>query len=80
MLFVEWLRLNLTDGTGTEKDTSTGCVIGAGRYKRGQPVEEGAVVADNLRPVLRKLVLFLVVPQTVFPWGGIFAERTLVLL
>ena len=23
------LRLNLTDGTGTEKDTSTGCVTGA---------------------------------------------------
>ena len=49
-------------------------------FKREQPVEEGTVVADNLGPVLRKLVLFLVVPQTVFPWGGIFAEGALVLL
>ena len=74
--------MNLTVGTGTEKDTSTGCVTEVQAAIRGNnvPVEERAVVADNLRPVLRKLVLFLVVPQTVFPWGGIFAERTLVLL
>ena len=25
--------MNLTVGTGTEKDTSTGCVIGAGRLE-----------------------------------------------
>ena len=33
------------------------------------PVEERAMVADDLVPVLWQVVLLLVMPQAVFPWG-----------
>ena len=44
------------------------------------PVEERAVMADNPRPVLRQLMLLLVMPQAVFPWGREFTPGALVVL
>ena len=44
------------------------------------PVEKRAVVANDLGPVVRQLVLLLVVPQAVFPGGREFARGTLVVL
>ena len=44
-----------------------GCALNA------LPVEERTVVANDLRPVFRQLVLLLVMPQAVFPWGREFA-------
>ena len=44
------------------------------------PVEERAVMADNPRPVFWQLMLLLVMPQAVFPWGREFTPGALVVL
>ena len=48
--------------------------------KNKPPVEERAVIADNLGPIFRQIVLFLVMPQTIFPGRCELASGALVVL